>query len=84
MVGDGWDSIPPAALGWDRSKLEEAINFSREHNSTALLILHKGKIVVEEYWQGWGKDTSSSIFSAGKSVMSIAIGIAQQQDKLRI
>ncbi|MBN1644233.1 MAG: beta-lactamase family protein [Dehalococcoidales bacterium] len=84
IQSDEWEKISPGELGWDQSKLDEALSFIRDRNSTALVILHKGKIVVEEYWQGWGKDTSFSIFSAGKSIISLAIGIAQEQGKLNI
>jgi len=82
--GDEWEITSPARLGWDQVKLNEAIAFIRDQNSTSMLILHKGKIAVEEYWRGWGRDTSFSIFSAGKSVISAAVGIAQEQGKLRI
>ena len=82
IKGDEWETTSPSALEWDQLRLNEAVSFISEHNSTALLILYKGKIVVEEYWQGWRKDTSMTIFSAGKSVTSTAIGIAQEQGKL--
>ena len=84
IEGNTWETTSPAALGWDQLKIEQSISYIREHNSTAFLILHKGKMVVEEYWQGWGLDTAMPIFSAAKSVTSVLIGIAQEQSTLRI
>ena len=42
----------------------------------SLLILHKGKIVYEQYYNGYDKDTVHKQFSITKSVMSALIGIA--------
>ncbi len=84
LSGDQWEKTPPASLGWDTSRLQKAIDCARDHNSTAFLILHKGRIVVEEYWQGWNADTAMLIFSSAKSVTSLLIGMAQEQGRLSI
>lgn len=84
IEGNQWDKISPAALGWDGTKLEQAVSCVCDHNSTAFLIVHKGRIVVEEYWQDWGIDTAMPIFSAAKSVASVLVGIAQEEGKLSI
>ena len=81
---DVWEKVSPQSLGWDAPKLKEALEFARANNSTALIVLYKGKIVAEEYWQRWGARSRANIASAGKSMMSILIGIAQEQGKLKV
>jgi len=81
---DVWDKVTPQSLGWDASKLKEAVQFAGANDSTALIVLYKGKIVAEEYWQRWGARSRANIASAAKSIMSTLIGIAQQQGNLRI
>ena len=49
-AGSGWESVIPADLGWDTVALDQAVSFAGEHRSTALLVVHRGRIVVERYW----------------------------------
>jgi CubicO group peptidase (beta-lactamase class C family) len=81
---DVWEKVSPQSLGWNTQKLREALDFAKASNSTALLVLYKGKIVAEEYWQRWGARSRANIASAAKSMMSVLIGIAQQQGKLKV
>lgn len=84
IEGNEWETALPADLGWDSTALEQTVSYVRDHNSTAFLILQRGKMVVEEYWQGWGIGTAMPIFSAAKSVTSVLMGIAQEQGRLSI
>jgi CubicO group peptidase (beta-lactamase class C family) len=80
--GDEWETILPSDLGWDTTKLEEAVQYVGEHNSTAFLVLYRGRIVLERYWQGWGPHSHDVIASAAKSVMAFLCGLAVQDGKL--
>ena len=76
--GDGWET---AASGWDPARLEEAALFAQQQHSTALIVLDRGRIVLERYWplaNGTATDmhTAGPIFSAGKSVVSALLGEA--------
>jgi CubicO group peptidase (beta-lactamase class C family) len=46
------------------------------------VIIKNGKLVLEEYFDGFDRETKHRIFSASKSVTSILIGIAMDQKKL--
>lgn len=81
---DSWENTSPASLGWDESKLAEAVQYVAEHNSTGLVILHKGRMVLEEYWQEWDLHTADPIYSASKSVMAVLCGIALQDNLLQL
>ncbi len=45
-----WDHVDPKTVGFDTKALEEALNYAGEHNSTGLVILYKGRILAERYW----------------------------------
>lgn len=81
---DTWETVSAASLGWDVAKLNEAIAFAQSKSTYGFIILYKGKIVTENYWNGWNKDTRYYIASAGKSVSAYLTGIAQQEGLLNI
>ena len=70
--GKQWDTSPPAASGWNPDKLTELDALLKTLNTTALVVVHRGKVVFE-----YGRTTSSyNIHSARKSIMSMLYGIA--------
>lgn len=81
---DEWETETASSLGWDEAKLNEAITFAQSKNTYGLIILHKGRIVSENYWNGWNKNTRYYIASTGKSVTAYLTGIAQQEGLLTI
>lgn len=83
-VGDTWETVSPQTLGWDVTKLNEAIAYAGTKNTYGLIILYKGRMVTENYWNGWDKNTVYYIASAGKSVTAFLAGIAQQEGQLNI
>ena len=80
---DTWETVTPQSLGWDITKLNEAIDYAGTKNTYGLIILYKGRIVTENYWNGWNKNTVYYIASAGKSVTAFLAGIAQQISPLK-
>jgi CubicO group peptidase (beta-lactamase class C family) len=83
-TGSAWETVDPADLGWNVNKLNEAIEFVEANNSTAFIILYKGRIVTERYWLGSTPSSSRRIFSSTKSIAGFLIGLAQEQGKLDI
>ena len=45
-----WEKVDPKAAGFDTKGLEEALNYAGEHNTTGIVILYKGRILAERYW----------------------------------
>lgn len=84
LTGDAWETISPQKLGWDTAKLQELIDFVGQNNSTAFIILWKGRIVTEKYWGNFPPSSSFKIFSASKSIAAFLTGLAQEQGKLNI
>jgi CubicO group peptidase (beta-lactamase class C family) len=60
----------------DRTYLED-------HETVAYLIIQDGKVLYEEYWDGYNADSHSNIFSATKSIVSLLIGIAIDEGKIK-
>jgi CubicO group peptidase (beta-lactamase class C family) len=84
LTGDTWETISPTTIGWDENKLNEAMDFAASKSSYGIVILKKGRIVTERYWNGWNKDTKYYIASAGKSVTAFLAGMAQQDGIINI
>ena len=57
--------------------------FNRDNLSTGMIVLHKGRIVYENYWQGADEESLFSSFSMAKSVTSTLIGIAEAEGHIR-
>jgi len=90
--GSTWEKVTPASLGWDESKIPDLKAFLSASNSRALIVLKDGKIVIEEYL---GKqlvntaldftETSNWYWaSAGKTLTSATVGIAESQGKINL
>lgn len=81
---NNWDTISPASLGWCQDKLDTLIDYVEQNNTKAFIILKDGKIVVEKYFGTFTIDSLWYWASAGKSLMSFLIGLAQEQGYLTI
>ena len=83
-AGNTWDTISPESLGYCQSKIDSLYAFLDTTNTKAFILLKDGKIVLEKYF---GTHTQSSVWqwaSAGKTITSFMVGIAQQEGHLSI
>ena len=74
-----WQATSPEALGWNLEALDDVASYADAQNSRALIILFRGQILMERYFGGWTVNSSSKIYSSGKSVVAFMLGQAQQQ-----
>ncbi|WP_409271868.1 serine hydrolase domain-containing protein [Neobacillus sp. SCS-31] len=51
-------------------------SFLKETNTTSFIIVHDDKVVLEEYYNGYDKDSVNTSFSMAKSIDSLLIGKA--------
>jgi len=84
LTGDTWEKVKPEDLGWDIPKLNETIEYIASNNSDALIILYKGRIVTEKYWNNFTAKSSAKIYSATKSMTAFMVGMAQEKGKLDV
>lgn len=85
-----WETLSPASLGWNETKIAELDGFMESTNTRAIIVLKNGKIVIEKYS---GKQlvntsldfTSTSNWywaSAGKTLTSALAGIAESKGEI--
>ncbi len=96
---DTWQRVAPASVGWDAEALSAALDVAGGRSSSGVLILHRGRILAERYWeldspsarysnfvQGEDPDGNAieDVASAQKSVVAFLLGIAQERGLLRL
>ena len=83
-AGTTWDTASMESLGWCRDKTGPLYNFLENRNSKAFIVLKDGKIVIEKYFGKFTKDSLWYWASAGKTLTSFAVGLAQEDGYLKI
>lgn len=83
-TGSVWDTLTPASLGWCQAPLDSLIDYLEARDTKAFLVLKDGKLVVEKYYGTFARDSAWYWASAGKSLTSFLVGIAQQEGYLSI
>jgi CubicO group peptidase (beta-lactamase class C family) len=46
-----WERVEPSKVGWDADKLKAALQLAGQTRASGVVILHRGKILAEEYWK---------------------------------
>lgn len=82
--GSTWDTLSFKELNWNEEKLPELFEFLDSNNTKAFLVLKDGKIVIEKYFGSFNKDSLWYWASAGKTLTSALVGIAQAEGYLSI
>ncbi|GAB5464600.1 MAG: hypothetical protein Kapaf2KO_00360 [Candidatus Kapaibacteriales bacterium] len=72
---DNWETIEPSNLGWNLDKLSDFSLFADTTASKALIILQKGKIAFEQYYNGHKQSDAHYWASAGKTLTAFMAGI---------
>lgn len=77
-----WETKSVESLGWNQSAVSDLLNYLENKNTKGFIILVNGKIVLENYFNG--HDASSSWYwaSAGKTLTSTMVGIAEKEGLL--
>lgn len=84
LSGPTWATTDPAQLGWCPENIDSLYAFLDSRHTKAFLLLKDGRIVLEHYF---GTFTADSIWywaSAGKTLTSTVVGIAQEEGYLDI
>lgn len=71
-------------LGWNETQLNPLLTFLEEKNTKSLILLYDGKIVVEKYFNNHNSNSVWYWASAGKTLTSTVVGIAQDENLLHI
>ncbi len=99
-AADGtWETVDPAAVGWDAEGLEAALTVAAERDSTGVVILHGGRILAERHWTldspsrghvngSYGPNGDGhaieDVASVQKSVVAVLVGMARERGLLTL
>jgi CubicO group peptidase (beta-lactamase class C family) len=81
---DTWATKSIADLKWNQAAVQPLLDFLALKNSKSFIILVNGKIVLENYFNGQTATQNWYWASAGKTLTSTTIGIAQQENLINI
>ncbi len=89
-TGDGWRTATPRETGLDERPLARLVGSIAAFEPTGLrqpyihglLLAHRGKLVLEEYFHGHHREMTHDSRSAGKTLTSALLGIAIRKGTL--
>ena len=77
----------PVPDGVDKDAVAAALDWAmtqEEHNTRAIVVVYRDKLIDERYAPGWTKDTPQISWSQGKSITAALVGVLVQQGHLRV
>jgi CubicO group peptidase (beta-lactamase class C family) len=75
-----WETKTTASLGWNEDNIPALLDYLEQKNSKSFIVLHNGKIVMEYYFNGHTATTPWYWASAGKTLTTAVVGIAEQEN----
>jgi CubicO group peptidase (beta-lactamase class C family) len=84
ITGNNWETTSIADLKWNQGASQSLLDYLALKNSKSFIILVNGRIVMENYFNGHSATTNWYWASAGKTLTSTVVGIAQQENLLNI
>ncbi len=79
-----WDTVSVSGLGWNKSAIPPLLKYLQEKGTRSFLILVNGKIAMEKYFGDQSAADNWEWNSAGKTLVSETVGIAQEEGLLNI
>jgi CubicO group peptidase (beta-lactamase class C family) len=79
-----WETKTIASLGWNETQVQPLLDYLELKNTKGFIILHNGKIVMENYFNGHSAADTWYWASAGKTLTATVTGIAEQEGYLNI
>lgn len=83
-TGNTWDTLSIQSLDYCQPRIDSLYAFLDANNTKAFILLKDGKIVLEKYFGTHTQTTPWQWASAGKTITSFMVGIAQQEGYLSI
>lgn len=79
-----WETKTIASLGWNETQVQPLLDYLELKHTKGFIILHNGKIVMENYFNGHTATETWYWASAGKTLTTAVTGIAEQEGFLNI
>ncbi len=81
---DVWETKTIASLGWNQSQVQPLLDYLELKHTKGFIVLHNGRIVMENYFNGHSATQPWYWASAGKTLTATVTGIAEQEGYLNI
>lgn len=79
-----WETISIEDLNWNEQKVQPLLDYLEEKNSKSFIMLYNGKIVLEHYMNDHSSTKKWYWASAGKTLTTAIVGIAEADGLLNI
>src|SRR6185369_4219930 len=84
VVESGEPQPWPMASGYNKEKLPDSLEAALiKYQSIAFLVIKDDSIQYEQYWDHYDKNSYSNSFSMAKSIVSVLVGIALDEGKIK-
>jgi len=83
-MDSNWETTALASLDWSQDSIQTLLDFLDQSNTKSFMILVNGRIAMEEYFDDHSATSSWQWNSAGKTLVSASVGIAQSEGFLNI
>lgn len=85
QLNDNWTVSTPDKEGMDLEIIKQAIpKITNDYeNIDGIVVLRHGKLIVDEYFNGYDSEKPHKVFSITKSIVGALIGIAIEQGHLK-
>ena len=84
VASGGAPKFWPLDSDYNKGAIPDSLMKIIDSNDThAFLVFQNGKLLYEKYWDGYTSKTLSGSFSAAKSMISLLIGIAVDEGKIK-
>ena len=84
LTGTTWESATPESLKWKSENISPLYNYLESKHTKSFIVLYNGKIVIEKYFGSHTSTTPWYWASAGKTLTSSIVGIANEEKLLNI
>ena len=84
ITGTTWETKPINELDWNEDQVQPLLDFLEEKHTKGFMILVNGRIVMEHYFNGHNANLPWYWASAGKTLTTATIGIAEEEGLLNI
>lgn len=75
-----WEEAP----GYDQREIpDDFVPLFEELKTVAFLVVQNDRIVFEKYWDGYSENSLSNSFSMAKSIVSLLVGIAIEEGRIK-
>ncbi len=66
-----------------KSLTDDAMAYHEQNQSVSYVVIHRDSLLFETYWEDFGIDSISNSFSMAKSVVSLLVGIAIDEGRIK-